>query len=82
MRLKLKRVAPGYYAGQVTTTLDGKPWTVTASVHEAKRNAWYWQINTDDATEWYPSKRAAAKALMHALDRGFRRDSKWGIVPA
>lgn len=80
MGLKLKRVAPGHYAGKIKTTLDGKPWTVTASVSQAKRGAWYWQINNDDAQDWYPSKREAAKALMDALDTGFRRDPRWGIV--
>jgi len=81
MKLKLKRVAPGYYEGPARTKLDGKPWKVMARVVQAQRGAWYWTIDSEDAEDWYPTKREAAKALAAALEIGFRR-SKWGLVLA
>jgi len=80
MKTVLKRIAPGYYSGLGKTTVDGKPVKLKINVIRAQAGAWYWQIDNEDAHDWYPTKRDAKDALDRVLATGFRLDPRYGRV--
>jgi len=87
-RVKLKRVAPGYYVGKTTLLYDDKeiPVEVSISSVEGERK-WYFIIEDKSINrysniggdDWYNTKAEAVMALQEVLSSGVMRTS-WGWV--
>jgi hypothetical protein len=84
--VKMTRIAPGYYKGRVTTTMDGSQVEATAEVVKVEgQNSWYIRLETDDhrslmdGDDWIPSKADAIESLLAAVSAGFAR-TPWGYA--